>query len=307
MEYYLIALYATALVLSLFKLYESKDNRDILMFMAFLIVSWALFNYEGYANTTDALLSGVIILNLAVSSFGSMRGNVFLVIALLYFAAALSNGVAISVLLQSVAIGAISSPRMYKRSELKEVRKPTENLRNAFQIFAGLFFIGIFLLLQTIYASVILLLVFIAGMAISNIIISSKGKYMGILTALERAGYDFGHGAFWLGVGAIFAAGFLGYTQAVVVFSAIFIADSLSTLVGVHFGKAKLPYNKRKSVVGTAAYFVVVLAISLPFMPYLSIPVALLAAFAESLPIPLDDNFFVSVVLTFVAKLLLFL
>ncbi|MCL5427870.1 MAG: hypothetical protein M1321_01680 [Candidatus Marsarchaeota archaeon] len=303
MEYYIVALYAVALVLALYKLFAAKDNRDLLLFMAFLVASWLLFNYEGLSNATSVLLSGVIIFNLAASSFGRMRGNAFLIIALLYAAAALSYGAGAQALLQSAVLGAVSSPRMYRHAGRKGVHRRTENLRNMFQIAAGVFFIAVFLLLQAIYASVTLFLAFVAGMAISNVVISSKGGRIRILGALEREGAEFGHGAFWLGAGALLAAGFLSPPMAIVAFSAIFIADSFSTIAGVHLGSAKLPYNRKKSVIGTLAYFTTVLLMSFPIILYAALPVAAAAALVESLPVHLDDNFDVAAVLAIVMRI----
>ena len=274
----------------------------------FIIVSWLLFNYEGYSAAMDVLLSGFIILNAAVSLYGRMYGNLILIAALFYIAVALESGISAALVLQPIALGAISSPRLYRKtaSNTAEHRKSTENIRNAFQIIAGIAFMVLFLFVQQ-YAQLILAIALLAGMAVGNVLISSKGRILGVLSRMEREGHDFGHGAFWLGVGAVFAAGFLGFDAAVVVFSAIFIADSLSTIAGVHYGKAKLPYNRKKSIIGTAVYFVAVLAVSFPIISYAALPIALMAAFVESLPLHIDDNFSVSVVLTAALRIVLYL
>ncbi len=303
MDYYLTALYAAAMLLTLYKILTTKSNRDLLLFMAFLVASWLIFNYEGYSYATDALLSGVIIFNMSASLFGSLRGNLVLLLAVGYAAIAISSGFPVAALLQSAALGAMSSLRMYAKPARKEARHRTENLRNMFQIAAGVFFIAVFLLLQAIYASVTLFLAFVAGMAISNVVISSKGGRIRILGALEREGAEFGHGAFWLGAGALLAAGFLSPPMAIVAFSAIFIADSFSTIAGVHLGSAKLPYNRKKSVIGTLAYFTTVLLMSFPIILYAALPVAAAAALVESLPVHLDDNFDVAAVLTIVMRI----
>ena len=98
-------------------------------------------------------------------------------------------------------------------------------------------------------------------------------------------------------MGTLVAASFLTGNYVIAVFSAIFIADSFSTLVGINLKTPRLPYNKKKSIGGTFAYFISVLLISYFFIGPISFAVALLAAFAESQPLHLDDNFDVAVVM----------
>ncbi len=64
--------------------------------------------------------------------------------------------------------------------------------------------------------------------------------------------------------------------------------DAASTIFGSG-GKNPLPYNKNKSVEGTTAFII----FSLPsffFIGWYAIPLALLAALIESLPLKIDDN-----------------
>ncbi len=295
MDYYIVVLYIAALLLAAYKAFAVKNTKELLMFMGFLIISWVLFNYEGYSTLTTTLLSGFIIFNAVTSFYGRKSGNILLLLAVYYVAVTWNLGG--SLIIQSAVIGALSSPRLYSKSSNRNVQMRVENLRNIFQITAGVFFMLLFIFVQQ-YASLTLLLIFMAGMAVSNYTMSSKGGLFKILSKMEREGFDFGHGAFWLGIGALFAAGFLSTNMILVVFSAIFIADSMSTIAGVHYGRAKLPYNKKKSAAGTFAYLLTVLVISFPLLSYYALPVAIVAALMESLPLHIDDNFGVSFVLT---------
>jgi dolichol kinase len=89
----------------------------------------------------------------------------------------------------------------------------------------------------------------------------------------------------------------------IVVLSAILIADPLATLVGIKVGGVKIPYNRDKTISGFVAYFLVVFAISFIFARQLSILIALIAAVVESLPMHMDDNFDVPLVLAILIKL----
>jgi dolichol kinase len=69
------------------------------------------------------------------------------------------------------------------------------------------------------------------------------------------------------------------------------VADVASSLIGMKFGKVKLPYSTKKSWAGLLAFFLAALLVDLAFLP---LGPAMLLAFAgaviESLPIPEADN-----------------
>jgi dolichol kinase len=73
------------------------------------------------------------------------------------------------------------------------------------------------------------------------------------------------------------------------------LGDGISTIVGLN-GKAKLPYNKRKTLEGTIAFLVSSLT-AYYFVGILAVPIALIAALVESLPY-VDDNLTVPIVCT---------
>jgi len=71
------------------------------------------------------------------------------------------------------------------------------------------------------------------------------------------------------------------------------LGDSISTMVGKRFGKTVLPYNRKKSLEGTLGFFFVSL-LSWHFVGPLAIPLALVAAAAETIP-GVEDNLAVPV------------
>jgi dolichol kinase len=74
------------------------------------------------------------------------------------------------------------------------------------------------------------------------------------------------------------------------------LGDGVATLIG-QYGVLKLPYNHKKTIEGTVAFFLSSLVGGI-FIGPLIIPVAFLAAFVESLPIKFDDNLSVPIVIT---------
>ncbi len=121
----------------------------------------------------------------------------------------------------------------------------------------------------------------------------------------ERRNIPFpGWGSACYATGVLRAASFLENPDAIAA-SVIILAvgDGVSTLIGRN-GKIRLPYNRKKTLEGSAAFFVA----SLPgyfLVGNIIVPIALVAAFVESLDIPFDDNITVPTVTTFLFLVIL--
>ena len=110
-----------------------------------------------------------------------------------------------------------------------------------------------------------------------------------LLDSLEREGAPPAHGAFWYAIGALIALSFIPSPEgAVSAIMMLAVADGVSTLVG-SYGCHPLPYNKKKSIEGTLAFFMSGL-LTYFLIGAAAIPLALLAAAVESMDLPLDDN-----------------
>ncbi|VVC04757.1 Uncharacterised protein [Candidatus Burarchaeum australiense] len=109
------------------------------------------------------------------------------------------------------------------------------------------------------------------------------------IDSLERKSAPPAQGALWYVVGTIIALTFISSFSGVA--AAIFIlaiADAISTLAGI-WGTHPLPYNKKKTVEGTVAFFITGLA-SCVFIGPAALPLSLLTSIIESLDQRLDDN-----------------
>ncbi len=93
-----------------------------------------------------------------------------------------------------------------------------------------------------------------------------------------------------LSVGVILSLVFFSELIACVVIVILAFADSFATIVGKFYGRAKIPYNRKKSVEGSVAFFVTALICAVFFLP---LKTALIASFVsciiETIPFKFDN------------------
>lgn len=113
-----------------------------------------------------------------------------------------------------------------------------------------------------------------------------------------------GKGAMYFVVGSLLVASFSQrFEYALAVIAVLALGDGLATIIGKFFGRARVAWNKAKSWEGTAAFAVVGALAGYVFIGLASVPLALILAFAETLPLDVDDN----LLIPFVALLLEFM
>ncbi len=140
----------------------------------------------------------------------------------------------------------------------------------------------------------------------------SKGVKLPLFSQLidmaerERSKVTPGRGTFRFYTGAllayilmlVFNKPYFMFASAVLVLA---MGDSASTLVGVRFGRNKIPYNKHKSIEGAVAGFsfafigiflaqVLIFAVSPLYAVIISVSASFIGMLVESLPLPVDDN-----------------
>ena len=172
--------------------------------------------------------------------------------------------------------------------------------RDVFQIISGIVFIAAFYYVNISHATLIFLIIIMLGISLGNYAIRFKKSILSrVLYLFERKEILFGYGALWLALGSLVAISFASLPYLLVIFGFLFISDSLASIVGVIFGKPKLPYNEKKSIAGTIAYFLSGFVIAVFFVnPLIAIVLSFIAAIAESFPYHIDDNFDIAVVIT---------
>ncbi|GEM_PF-364115 len=112
----------------------------------------------------------------------------------------------------------------------------------------------------------------------------------------ERTGVSPGYGAFWYGMGTLLLFVFINDINFLIAsIIALGIGDGMATIVGQR-GRMHNPINKDKTIEGTLAFFASVALLAFPFIGPLSLVLALITAFIESLPQKFDDNFTIPLV-----------
>ncbi len=292
----------------LYRMYCKKALHPASLLL-FLTIGAVLFYFESVQLAQLLmLLGGILIFNAIIESYGTMEHSLYLLAGVAFVLAEFSSSYQYGLVLASQAIlaGLLSGVEraVGRRTKKKIVEKNVEMKRNAVQTAGGLIFILLFAFAGWPAEYVFIVLVLFLGFWLGSYATRNRKSLLNkALSGLERKGTRLGFGAIWLAIGTFFAISFLNPYLVPVVFGAIYIADSFSTVIGVNYGAVKLPYNKDKSVLGTLSYFIVSSAIAYLFLGPVGLLVGAIAAITESLRLPIDDNLSVAVVL--VAALLL--
>jgi dolichol kinase len=171
--------------------------------------------------------------------------------------------------------------------------KAIEVRRDIVQIMMGVILLLLFYYLDVFTAAYSILILIFAGYISGGLLLGRKHNILyKALSTLERPDALFGIGAIYLAIGTAIIVGFVHDAHFIMIgIAALFIADSLATIVGKNFDGIKLFYNKRKTVSGTIAFFAAVALIGYPLVGYYSIMFGALLALLESVDSRLDDNF----------------
>jgi dolichol kinase len=181
--------------------------------------------------------------------------------------------------------------------------------RDYVHLLLGVVVLAIFLLFSVYYAIAIVVGLIIIGYVNNSVLAQRrKGSFYRFLTSLERPEANYGVSALYLGVGTLLLIGFIHNLHFLIIgFSALLFADPIATIAGITFGRIKLFYNKRKSVIGTAAFFAVVSLVGYVFVGPYSLLFGISLAIVESVDMRIDDNITIAVFMIFVYILYLYL
>lgn len=111
----------------------------------------------------------------------------------------------------------------------------------------------------------------------------------------------------YLAFGVLGSFHFYHFNAAVIAIYCVGFCDIIAALCGKKWGQTKLPFAKRKTIVGTSAFFFAAIPICAYYLPpSKAITTALLGAFLESLPFKDIDNITIPLIVGFVANQFLF-
>ncbi|MCL4380672.1 MAG: hypothetical protein M1331_03645 [Candidatus Marsarchaeota archaeon] len=163
--------------------------------------------------------------------------------------------------------------------------------RDVFQIFIGLLIILILIYAQSpVFVIVLLTLLSYLLINIISFDVRKGNRIADALKQLERINTVYGTGAIYLACSALLILGFVGNLIAIIGLAAIFFADSMATIIGMTFKSISLPYNNRKTMAGSAAFFAVLFAFEtlLGVKPAYAVLISFALAVVESLKF--EDN-----------------
>lgn len=172
-----------------------------------------------------------------------------------------------------------------------------EDERQILHILLGISAMLLVEFLGTQLASYVIGAVLLVGIILVHLKLSGKalGPLERFVERFERPGVTPGYGAMTFAAGSLAIITLVAEREAML--ASLFMlgfGDAFSTLAGVR-SRRKLPYSRNKTYGGTAAFFLS----SLPavyFAGWVAVPVAAVAAFAESLESHIDDNLVVAIV-----------
>lgn len=169
---------------------------------------------------------------------------------------------------------------------------------------------------QSLVGVAILIVVFVEGLLDSRVIITlsvlilyAAGNYFYLhrknmigdfLWSFERDDTPLGIGSIWFAAGILLAFAIINSISILyIVLFVLVIGDSAATIVGVNVKTRRLFFNKRKSVGGFLALFVLSAVFGYFVIGYTGIIFALVGAIVESATqYPLDDNYIIPLALT---------
>ncbi len=165
--------------------------------------------------------------------------------------------------------------------------KKLEKRRDFFQIIIGMVSILVFVLAKP-YAYILVFLFVMIGYTIAGF--GTNHRAAGFLKSMERTGSVFGAGAIYMAVGTLLILGSItDYNYLLLALVALLICDAVATIVGVH-GRHRLPYNKKKTLEGSLAYFAVLSIVGFMLASYYGIIFAAVLALLEGALDTVDDN-----------------
>ena len=157
--------------------------------------------------------------------------------------------------------------------------------------------LGIFLILFLLYFGKIYTIYLLSGALFVGFLfinLSTRGIKIPIisnfLTFFERKTARLpGYGSAWYVVGLLICCLLIpNINQIAAAILVLALGDAAATLVGAK-GKIPLPYNSKKTIEGSIAFFLASLT-SFIFIGWYAVPLAAIAALVESLPWKIDDN-----------------
>ncbi len=311
---YLVFVVLAAVAVALFA-YWSYRRRELRHALPVLVAVVAAGIIAAVAYPQYMPLGGFFASSLAVAAVSAMlpllyrrRPMAFMVVIfLLAYAAATSfyRASVVGMFGVGIVVGALYAERyLSKRREDRSMRRTrTEMERDMVQIIIGLVVLCLMIIWHQNYVYILFWLMLLG--ILFNDLISDRGAAYRALSRFERRDVNYGVGAMHLVAGLAILIGFASFKLALFGIYPLFFGDALATLTGIRFYRSsKLPYNRAKTVAGTAAFFIAALIPGILLLGPWGIAVAVVLTIVESVAMPVDDNVAVPVATVILGALL---
>ncbi len=294
-------------ILSLFAIRAAFFNRRKLYPIAIALLLGVLiaFIYSMNLRQTATVMFGILLFNLFLSKeLKEIRILVALIGLLFLFVFYAEGPVALSV---AMMLGLSSELLFGREYENKVSNREIEIRRDFVHLFGGLVLFVVFLTLGYPLDGYIIQYLFAASLLVVFYAELWRNSRLSMfLYRIEKHKDYVGYGAIWLGIGTLVAYVFMDKSYFLLALLAIYFADPIATFAGSYKPFARLPHNRRKSVVGSLSYFAVVAIPGFFLIGPLSVVFAAVGALVESLPIEVDDNLSVSIIFALMYLVLLY-
>ena len=232
---YSVVLYAIALFLFALRLYSTKKKgiASTVTFVVLLAISIPFFAYEH--GSLPILISGVILANAVISYYGTKLSYLYIAVFAVFVALMLMYHIQVQLIAQVLMFGLLSGSNFVARHK-KRMNRNVEISRNSVQIASGIVLISVFYIFGMNTGAVILISAILLGLFLTTYSERNNSGSIGrLMYRIERNGLNIGVGATWLAIGSLVSVSFLNMMPMITVFAALFIGDSLSTIVGISY------------------------------------------------------------------------
>lgn len=297
------SVYFISFALFLHRISRSENVKKVLPLLGLLLLG--VVAAISQATNVALFLSLLVSFDMIAFTYGTKECFAMILIGLAFFVITLSN-TTIAIASQAMCFGLLSEASFAKLNPQKSSSKKVEIYRDVVQIVIGLVIIVLFFIFSQKIAETMVVLLALIGYSVANLqIVGTSKKISSLLLKLEREYTKFGDGAIWLAIGTVLTMGFVGnLSYLLVIFTALFIGDAVATIMGINFKTFRLFYNKKKSALGMITYFLIVSLIGYFFVGKVILPIAFVGAIMESLPLAINDNFSVPLVLLILTRIL---
>lgn len=278
---------------------QPSEPEDYLLFMFTAALSFIIAIVSNIVISLAAFMTVACINNLFRRYFYLYLATLFVILAAasyLYFAVLQYLVLAVSV----AGIIGLTFSRNLRESlisneQAKGKDQEIEGKRDLFQIVSGLMLIIIALFSGRYFFLIVMIVTFVL-LGIGNLAATGHStRVRSFFYGMERQSAILGTGAIMIASGTLFMISLIR-VQAIILTSifVVLIGDSLSSLVGMHYPIAKLPFNKKKSLGGFLAMLVTSMLFAFVVSGFsLALPLvfAVLGSIVEAATFtPLDDN-----------------